>query len=281
MLIQGSTPCLMATITRADKWPAVSREYTPIWGLFPLIQEVAGSSFDRTFKSIHIQSFAVYGLGRQCLEDFLEILTLVENGLHVGAQKLIRGVFERLVVADIIADDPKQAEQFANYHHVNLKKISNRAAEAASGNSGYFADVEDSEAYVRVKDSFTSGRWSTKNLKMLTDEVVAKARSRLGLAAAQSKEQAEAFYLGGADLSSPLIHASMLSIHARVKDLSDQTITFKHAFEDYGALPMTVSYLVIVFETQNRFFRLGLEAELETLNQRVYAALAEHYRWTT
>jgi hypothetical protein len=73
----------------------------------------------------------------------------------------------------------------------------------------------------------------------------------------------------------------MISIHARVKDVTNDTITFKDAFEDYGALAMTVSYLVMIFETQNRFFELGLETELETLNNQVYAALAEHYKWAT
>jgi hypothetical protein len=130
MLIRGSAPCLIATITRADKWPTVSHKYPSIWKIFPLLQELASKTFNRTFDSTHIQSFAVYGLGRQCLEDFVEILTLVENGLHIGAQKLIRGVFEQMVVADIIADDQKQAEQFADYQHVNLNKISRRAETA-------------------------------------------------------------------------------------------------------------------------------------------------------
>jgi hypothetical protein len=50
--------------------------------------------FSRTFESSHVQSFAVYGLGRQCLEDFLEIALMVENSLYVGAQNY-SAVFSR------------------------------------------------------------------------------------------------------------------------------------------------------------------------------------------
>jgi hypothetical protein len=156
---------------------------------------------------------------------------------------------------------------------MNVSKLSRRAEDAYG--IGYFANVEDDEAYQRVKNSFGKRGWTTKSLDRLAAEMVKKAEVRMEIN--EPDKAAHAFYFGGADMANIFIHASITSIRSRVKTVIEDTITFKQFFEDYGSLEMAVSYLTMTFDIQNRFFGLGLEAHLKTLNNKILDAVAQHF----
>ena len=56
-------------------------------------------------------------LGRICVEDFNEILLLAGTGYGVGAQKVLRGMYERAVTSAYILANPETAEPFWTCPH--------------------------------------------------------------------------------------------------------------------------------------------------------------------
>jgi hypothetical protein len=48
-------------------------------------------------------------LDRLCAEDFSEILLLCGNGYGIGAEKLLRGMYERAVTATYLSQHPEEA----------------------------------------------------------------------------------------------------------------------------------------------------------------------------
>jgi hypothetical protein len=71
---------------------------------------------------------AIYGLGRLCLEDFGEILFLSEHDYGYAAIKLLRGLYERAVVSEVMVENPTaEGQRFVNYCAVEAMKFRNRA----------------------------------------------------------------------------------------------------------------------------------------------------------
>ena len=52
-------------------------------------------------------------LGRTASDDFGELLVLVGNGYGIGALKVLRGMYERMVTAAFLAKNPSEARSFA------------------------------------------------------------------------------------------------------------------------------------------------------------------------
>ncbi len=56
-------------------------------------------------------------------EDFNEILVLSANGLTTGAQKILRGMFERTVTTNYLQKHPNEIELFWNYYWIDQNKL--------------------------------------------------------------------------------------------------------------------------------------------------------------
>ena len=54
----------------------------------------------------------VFGLGRVIADDF-EVITLAGNGRGIGALKILRGIYERIVTFVYVAKNPAEARAFA------------------------------------------------------------------------------------------------------------------------------------------------------------------------
>ena len=65
----------------------------------------------------------LYHLGILAWEDFSEIVVLCANGLTTGAQKILRGMFERIVTADYLQRHPEEAESFWNFYWIDQHKL--------------------------------------------------------------------------------------------------------------------------------------------------------------
>src|ERR1035438_4516864 len=75
---------------------------------------------------------AIYGLGRLCLEDFGEILFLSQHDYGYAAIKLLRGLYERAVVSEVIVENPTtEGERFFKYCAVDAMKFRNQIGRAS------------------------------------------------------------------------------------------------------------------------------------------------------
>lgn len=65
----------------------------------------------------------LFHLARLCVEDFSEILLLCGNGYGIGAEKLLRGMYERAVIATYLHHHPEEADNFLDYHKISDHRL--------------------------------------------------------------------------------------------------------------------------------------------------------------
>jgi len=76
-------------------------------------------AFRRDFETDKPVDRVVFGFGLLCKQDFEDILLLSFNGRGFGGQKLLRGMFERTVVAHHLQRNPGDCEPFLDFHYLN------------------------------------------------------------------------------------------------------------------------------------------------------------------
>lgn len=105
----------------------------------------------RAFPDLSLAEAAdgvIYMLSRTCAEDFQEILLLCGNGYGIGAEKLLRGMYERAVTLVYLHEHPEEAKDFLDYHKVADHKLL-VAVEDSMG-----TDVFSAEQKARIEMEF-------------------------------------------------------------------------------------------------------------------------------
>jgi len=72
----------------------------------------------------------VYTLGRIAIDDFGELIVLAGNGWGIGAMKILRGMYERIVTATYIAKNPEASRAFGDSFWTHRLKLWNRLSAA-------------------------------------------------------------------------------------------------------------------------------------------------------
>lgn len=95
----------------------------------------------------------VYFLGISCAEDFGEILLLCGNGYGIGAQKILRGMYERAVTAYYLHSHPEETESFVDFgrirHYQSMEEL-----KKVLGNKIFENHPERRENFERAKEQY-------------------------------------------------------------------------------------------------------------------------------
>lgn len=224
-----------------------------------------------TFRKVFIRQVettepaerVVLGLGRLSVEDFMEILLLCGNGYGVGGMKLLRGLYEKAVTLGYIAKNPEKAEQFLDYHNVHQGKLLNHAKQVFPMGKYLSASQIDEiqSAYRRTKDKYqevlcekcgttrTSFSWSELDLLSMARE------------AGLHKLYLQCYY-------DPTLqaHTTVSSLIARLRLGDNGQVSFdegaQHEKADL-ALVSAHNVILYVLDTENRYFKMGLESEIQ------------------
>jgi hypothetical protein len=129
-------------------------------------------------KPISVQT-AVFALGHQVADDFFDILLLAVHGYGMGAVKVLRPLYERVVTALYLIKYPDQVSVFNAYGDINVGKFIRRARRDGLDLSGAPADwlAEVDKAYEAAVPMFTGrkgrvrGSWTALSLEALAKEV--------------------------------------------------------------------------------------------------------------
>jgi hypothetical protein len=116
-----TTP-IYASFLNESEWKNFSERSQKFLQLFPNLLKAMDIAFVRQQAGPNID-VVILGLGRLCLEEFMEILLLCGHGYGIAATRIIRGMYERAVTAEYLHDNPDQVEAFINYHHVSGYKL--------------------------------------------------------------------------------------------------------------------------------------------------------------
>jgi hypothetical protein len=257
-------------------WKTIATRFPKFAEEVPLLVKTLYECFERTTE-FNDQQLAVFGLGRLCVEDFLEGLVLCENGLGYAGLKLLRGMYERAVTAEYISTYPNEAQLFSDYFYVQWKKLADRGRQVYGDDAPVEAEADNLAKYAAVKDKFDLGEcdkclmrkqggWSKYSLDALAMKVSNIWKERFGYAK-KAPNQLHRAYLFYADLANIHIHASMFSIRTRLRVGTDGVLAFSASQEREveQVLSSAHAMTLVVIETQNRYFDLGLADRLTQL----------------
>ncbi len=224
----------------------------------------AEKTFIRRLVSNKLSDCIGFYLGRICVEDLKEIVILAGNGYGVGAQKILRGMYERAVTSVYILQNPSEADRFWNYHKVHQRKAYNHAKKLGS-----FGPRISPETVERIENDFNL-------VKSDYTEDVCKPCGKTRLMGSWTKldtaSMAERVGNGFADIYYDAFYKPTLQIHTTVGSLMSRLaltpagrMTFKDGAtrkEANDAVILAINILLRVLGSQNEHFALGLDADL-------------------
>src|SRR5215469_9081241 len=101
-----------------EEWSEFAARHPEFLKRFPNLEKALHTAFDRTWHSTETLDRTIYFLGRLVTEEFMEILLLCANGYGIGAQKLVRGMYERAVTSRYLCQHPEEVDNYLAFHKV-------------------------------------------------------------------------------------------------------------------------------------------------------------------
>jgi hypothetical protein len=138
-----------------EEWASFATRNSEFAQRFDNLGKALDVAFTRTHQKLDLTNRTIYFLGRTAAEDFLEIVLLVGNGYGIGAQKLLRGMYERAITARYLRKNPSEARKFLEYHKVSDRKF--LKAVQSSMKDGIFSKEQADQIereFEEVKDQF-------------------------------------------------------------------------------------------------------------------------------
>jgi hypothetical protein len=206
----------------------------------------------------------VFYLGRAAADDFGELVILCGNGRGIGAYKILRGMYERIVAAAFIAKNPSEARPFLAHSDVQRGKLWKRLTEIMPEiKNRYTAEqIQDlldrhqraqaklkSEYCKTCKQPITQEEWTRISL----DTMAQKADFNLAVRYADC-------YL----LPTFHSHATAFSLESRLRQTQSGGYSFQETSEEdaWKALLLGHNLILRLLTLQNSYFELGLDAEI-------------------
>ena len=137
------------------EWHAFGVRHSEFLNRFANIEKAVDAAFQRSWHTTEPLDRTLYFLGRLAVEEFMEILLLCANGYGIGAQKLVRGMYERAVTARYLRDYPNEVDNYLAFHKVAQHKFL-KAVQSSIGND-VFSQVQIDKIereFEEVKDRF-------------------------------------------------------------------------------------------------------------------------------
>jgi hypothetical protein len=244
------TPRSPLTFGIPAEWQDFERRNARLLGeILPPLMDAATRMVARTLDSEQQHERLVFMLGRHVPEDFNEIFILAANGYGVGALKLLRPMYERLVTMMYLIRNPEKAKDFVDWHFVEKHKTLNLLKDEDDDPTNYLTaeEVEQFKAdYKRVKDRFPKRQHSWINLDL-------KSMAR--------KVGVENMYLS-------LCHWPQLQIHTTIigmtvcLEATTEGVAFKTGAqrdEADRALLGAHTCLLLALDELNRYFNLNVD----------------------
>jgi hypothetical protein len=116
---------LSASYGYPEEWAEFSKGHQEFLKRFKNIETAIGVAFQRIHQTTQPLEKTIYFQGRLIVEDFMEILLLCGNGYGIGAQKLVRGMYERAVSARYLMDHPEEVDNFPRFSSCRRLQILN------------------------------------------------------------------------------------------------------------------------------------------------------------
>jgi hypothetical protein len=252
-----------------ERWAAFNQRNSKfVSDCYPGLVKTAEKMLNRHVSIKTIDDDIIFLLGRTAFEDYCELWVLAGNGYGIGAYKILRGLYEKVVTLAYLAKHQSEIQRFCDYEIVQKRRLMNRAKEDPYMKARFpemaYKDIE--EAYEKIKAQFTDTQGRSLSWTLLDTFSLAKK--------------------AGYDLDKISVTAYVipnLKIHATVSDLaerkapqSDGTFKFNNEPQEQyadSALLTATHLIVTALYVHEDYFQLGLRPEIEHLQ----LSLAQSY----
>src|SRR5260370_8910553 len=106
-----------------EEWRALANRHLEFTARFENLAKAIDITFQRIHQTTGLMERTIYFLGRLAVEEFMEILLLCANGYGIGAQKLVRGMYERAVTARYLYKYPDEVRNYLDFNRVTDHKF--------------------------------------------------------------------------------------------------------------------------------------------------------------
>jgi hypothetical protein len=216
---------------------------------------------------LRLAQIIVFYLARTAFDDFGDMLLLAGNGRGIGARKLLRGMYEHLVTAGFIAQNPAEAKLFNDHAAIEKGKIWHRLVELDPN----LKTESTPEELQGIEERFTKAQTQVKSetCKKCGQPITQEAWTRVSVDAMASKVDAE----NGTDLAKlyasyylmPTFHShpTAYGLESRLIK-TDGGWAFKQLTEHEAQDTVLRGHILVLrlFKILNRYFQLGLNSEI-------------------
>jgi Family of unknown function (DUF5677) len=236
---------------------------------FMRLLDLTNKAFGREYRIRSRVEDICFHLGETCRTDFLEILFLAVNGYGIGAQKLLRGLFERALALEYIRQNPALAEKFVRFAAIQEYKASKAAVgfvgieqfDAAMPPENKFEEQE--KRYQAIKGEFEQTdckKCKTKKVGISWDVDVKTMVGRVG-------QPFEMLYFTCYVLANLHVHATLASAFQR--ESTPQTPEQRNIDEAEFSVVNAILTFITVIQSQDSLFNLGLQADIDACRKDV------------
>jgi hypothetical protein len=208
---------------------------------------------------------AVFGLAHQAADDFFDVVLLATHGYGIGAQKLLRPLYERVVSALYLIERPEEVQDFNDYIDIDAWQVITNAKGVGVDPVSFMGQQQydqAEQAYKAAQARFTrpgSKRarpsWAQKDLLRRGAEVkvVSIAGESVGL---------DKLYGACGFWPTMLLHTTNVSLEARLTSTATGGRALTHEptrAEADTALKCAHDLIVLLLHKCNEFFGWGLD----------------------
>ncbi len=225
---------------------------------FMRLLDLTNKAFGRPYKIRSRVEDICFHLGESCRTDFLEILFFAVNGYGIGAQKLLRGLFERALALEYIRRNPDKAEKFVRFAAIQEYKASKAAVEVVGIEQFNTAMPPESQfeeqekRYQAIKGEFEQTdckKCKTKRVAISWDVDIKTMVDRVG-------EPFGMLYFTCYVLSNLHVHATLASAFQR--ESAYGTAEQRNVDEAEFSVVNAILTFLAVIQSQDSLFNLGL-----------------------
>ncbi len=225
---------------------------------------ISDAQSDIERENIELTQLSVFYLGRIAADDFGELLILAGNGKGIGAYKILRGMYERIVTAAFLAKNPSEARIFLEHSAYQRGQLWNRLIEIMPEIAKRYPpekiqqmlrEYEDARAKLKATTCSKCGQPITQD---------AWTRCALDTMAEKTDMNLKAAYPYCYLIPTFHLHATAFAIDARLYETESGAMSFKEttASDARQAVLYAHGMILRLVDLEDRFFGLGLGDEI-------------------
>jgi hypothetical protein len=216
------------------------------------------------FENKIIANRLVFYLGRTAADDFGELLILSGNGYGVGALKILRGMYERIVTAAYIAKNPSEARVFAEDDTIKKWKLWQEYVTVMPELRTRYTDEQVRELEERYKAIRAKRKEDT--CPRCGQPKTQEAWTRVTMPDMAKRADIGLAEICGSCYLEPTFHshATAYGIGTRLRETEEGGYTFNETTEQEARRAVLLGHNLILrlLGLQSEYFGLGLEAEI-------------------